>query len=130
MYDDCNFTFEISNTKGGLTPGDLYGWSEDFSIDVKGDGKKSDINQAEREIKFFELKAQYEIHKEYVRNLLYKKNMINNSLISHMQSYLATKGNFLSDKEIKEALYGFDLDNIELLEKPLAKLTKDMYEKY
>ena len=62
--------------------------------------------------------------------LLYKKNMINNSLISHMQSYLATKGNFLSDKEIKEALYGFDLDNIELLEKPLAKLTKDMYEKY
>ena len=131
MAQDCNLEFKISNDAGELTPGNLYGWNDDFELDVINDHRNLlDKRQTEREIKFFELKAQYEIHKDYARELLYKKNVINGMTFSMMKSYLQKLDPKLKDKEIMEILYGFDVAHVDLTQKPLAKLTKDLYDKY
>lgn len=131
MDEECNIVFKISDSKGRLSPGVLFGWNEDIMISVVEDVKNSLAKEkARREIKFFELEAQYEIHKEYVRDFLYKKNMIDGSVISNMQTYFKKQGITLSEQDTKEIIYGFNVDHIILSEKPLAKLTKDLYERY
>lgn len=131
MDAESNIKFSVSGSQGALSPGVLFGWNEDIMISVGEDVKNSLAKEkVRREIKFFELEAQYEIHKEYVRDFLYKKNMVNGSVISNMQSYFEKQGIALSEQDIKEIIYGFNVDNIILSEKPLAKLTKDLYEGY
>lgn len=131
MVEESNIMFRISDAKGVLSPGGLFGWNDDLVINVVEDVKDPIAKErAIREINFFELDAQYKIHKEYVREFLYKKNMVNGVVISHMKLLFKNKGIELSEKDIKEIIYGFDIDNINLSEKPLAKLTKDLYEGY
>ena len=131
MARDSNLEFQISNDAGELTPGNLYGWNDDFELDVINDPRNPlDEQQTKREIDFFELKAQYGIHKDYARELLYKKNVVNGMNLSMIRSCFQNQGFNVTDSEIKEILYGFDVDHIDLTQKPLAKLTKDLYEKY
>lgn len=131
MDDACNITFEIADSKGILSPASLFGWNDDISVKLVSDERGCcDKGKAEREIDFFQLNAQYGIHKDYVRDFLYKKNVVNGLVIKQLKEYFSTKGSILTEEDIKEVIYGFDVDNIDLLEKPLAKLTKDLYEKY
>ena len=128
MTDESNISFEIANEEGELTPGNIYGWNDNFYINVIG--KSPEQQKADREINFFSINAQYTLHKGYAKELLYKKNIITTSLITQLESYLNSIQIQLSRKQIKEVLYGIDIDDIDIREKPLAKLTKDLYEKY
>lgn len=128
MTDESNISFEIANEEGELTPGNIYGWNDNFYINVIG--KSPEQQKADREINFFSINAQYALHKGYAKELLYKKNIITTSLITQLESYLNSIQIQLSRKQIKEVLYGIDIDDIDIREKPLAKLTKDLYEKY
>ncbi len=125
-----DFSIKESGSHSPITPGALIGWHSDLSIELEPNISGVSIDGVNRGKTLFHLEDQYAIHKEYVRDFLYKKNVISGSVMSHIKKFLAKHSISLSDDELNEMIYGFDLDHINLLEKPLAKLTKDLYEKY
>ncbi len=128
MKCDSNVTFELVDKNGKVTPASLYGWEEKLRIKIIP--KSADRKKANREIEFFKLNAQYELHNEYAKSILYKKIFTNNSLLTQLESlFLHNKIN-MTQGDIKKVVYGFDVDNIDIRESPLALLTKDLYEKY
>lgn len=50
MTDESNISFEIANEEGELTPGNIYGWNDNFYINVIG--KSPEQQKADREINF------------------------------------------------------------------------------
>lgn len=76
------------------------------------------INQAN----FFHHKSMYKNHRLLAQRLLRIKRLYNSSYTKQLKELFPK----LSDREIKELMFGFNGDSSELLEKPLSKFAHDI----
>lgn len=98
----------------------------DIIIDVRDekDIKSKKINNS---IDTFDLRERYSSQKEFVRDIIKKINVYNDDEIMQM---LNIYGLFDSEEELKNFIFGFDLNQNNLSKKPLSKLALDIFEEF
>ncbi len=72
----------------------------------------------------FRINGVYQIHKQHVRELVYKKTAYKNTYKDMLSDLMKSMN--LSNDEIDLFLYGYSLNQDEFYRKPLAKLTHDI----
>lgn len=141
----CNTRFKLAKGKNILYPYD-FGFEQDVKFEVMLDSasdinslignnsnfklemiaNKSSKNQEEIEnsIELFRLKQLYQHHKEYVRELLYKKYAYCSTYKEQLEELFGEMK--LDEYEINLFLYGNSLKINELGKRPLSKLAYDI----
>lgn len=80
--------------------------------------------EADSYTKVFALKRHYQTHKDYVQELLKKKELYNEHYLNEL--YINTGDLFTSKEELHKTLWGNYTKKEELHRRPLAKLTRDI----
>lgn len=123
----------------GVSP---YDWKFDFnnclkfsyvplSIDYLYDQEKLEVQircneEISKNIRVMKIDKAYELHTDYIQELIKKSKMYNKIKI---QEYLSLyPGLFKSKEEVLRIVYGNYINENELGKRPLAKLTKDILE--
>ncbi|AGF57444.1 hypothetical protein B0P06_004257 [Clostridium saccharoperbutylacetonicum] len=120
FYDEAKFKTKITDKSdfNSLTGNnDLF----DLYIDYNG-SKKIEIRN---NIEMFKINEVYQVHKQYVRELCYKRNAYNDSYKEMLDDLMKGLLN-LNEDEINLFLYGYSFIDKEFYEKPLTKLTFDI----
>lgn len=104
----------------------LLGWKGDFNITLKYNETSKDIESIKSEAKLFKIDEVYQSHKEYVKELLLKRNAFSKSFKNEIKVILNKNGHNLTDSEIDKLIYGQDLNDTDFSRKPLSKLTYDI----
>lgn len=103
----------------------LLGKSIDFDIFI--DVKKSDFSEKiDNSIKTFHLNDVYQIHTDYVQEIIKKVILYNSSRISEL--YADFPELFSSKEEILRIIFGNYICNNDFGKRPLSKLSKDICE--
>ncbi|PDZ39782.1 hypothetical protein CON18_13015 [Bacillus cereus] len=123
--DDSYFVVKL---KKNSTIDSLTGNNTLFDLDLTVNSQSSHRNMIENSIELFRLKKVYQSHKDYVRELLYKKHAWSNkayeSLVNNL--FLEMK---LESTDINLFLYGNNLDPADFGKRPLSKITYDIINK-
>ncbi|MCD3276632.1 hypothetical protein [Clostridium botulinum] len=105
----------------------LLGNSDNFKIEIKLHDFKEDISsKIQNSIDTFHLEELYNFHKDYVRELIKKAIIYNESRIDEL--YTQYPELFSSRGEVVRMVASNYIDNNDLGKRPLAKLTKDICE--
>lgn len=126
-YDDDAY-FTIGDKKP-LTLSELMGWgNNDIKIELKISDNEDVHKKIEAESKLFRIEEVYDIHSKYVKDLLYKQAMIEKSITDEMIDKINEKlgKDAITLDEVREVLYGINLNNIDYRNVPLSKLTYDI----
>ncbi|MES9695619.1 hypothetical protein ABWK39_30090 [Bacillus toyonensis] len=125
-FDDNSY-FEVKLTVDS-TIDSLTGNNTFFDLDLTVNPQSSHRNTIENSIKLFRLKKVYQSHKDYVRELLYKKNTCSNKAYEGLLNNLFLEMK-LEPTDINLFLYGNNLNPADFSKKPLSKLTYDIINK-
>lgn len=108
----------------------LFGISNVFDIDIKIKNQIEERlkNKIKNSIKTFKLKEVYQSHIDYVRALLLKSIIYNESKITEL--YTEYPGMFKGREEVVQMIVSNYISDEELGKRPLAKLTKDICEEF
>lgn len=115
--------FEVDNPQNVNA---LIGNNDEFTLRLKNDALEndSDFEVTENTIQFFELEEIYQSHKQFVRELLYKKHAYNETYLRELQDIFRKAGIDRVDTNL--ILYGFEMDKAKIGERILGKLTFDI----
>ncbi len=104
----------------------LTGRDDEFKLNLKPteDAPKEELAILKSTLKVFKLKETYQTHKQYVRELLYKKHAYNNTYQEELQNLFRNSG--LPEADINILLYGSDLTDEHVDDRILGKLTCDI----
>lgn len=106
----------------------LLGKGKNFDIKIKvntnNEVKKEKVENSKQTFRLEEL---YATEKDYVSELINKCNIYNNNEIKNI---MKIDNLFESEEQIKDFIFGNYLDEENLHKRPLAKLTKDIYEEF
>lgn len=106
----------------------LLGKGKNFDIKIKIDTTNEEKKiKIENSIETFRLEKLYNTEKDYVSELINKCNIYNKNEIKNIMKIDKL---FDSEEQIKEFIFGKYLDEEKLHKRPLAKLTKDIYEEF
>ncbi|MEC0093211.1 hypothetical protein [Paenibacillus macquariensis] len=141
----CNSRFKLAKGKNILYPYD-YGFEKDakfvvklksnsdinslignnsnFELGITADKSSESIEEIESSIELFRLNQLYQHHKEYVRELLYKKYAYSSTYKEQLEELFSEMK--LDRFEINLFLYGNNLKIDELGRRPLSKLAFDI----
>jgi hypothetical protein len=118
-----NAFFEVKlNSKSTLES--ITGSNTIFDLMINISPTCSNKVEVENSIKLFNLREVYQCHKDYVREILYKKNAYSDTYKSQLKQLFADMN--LGLTEINLFLYGNDLNLDHLGKRPLSKLTYDI----
>lgn len=120
--DDAKFIIESDTLN--------YMWnnSDDFKIKLQVNNYCNDEKKIERinkSIELFKLNKVYDAHKDYCRELINKSIIYNDEMITYL---LKQYKDVLDEESIKREIMGNYYNEIDLQNRPLAKLTKDICE--
>ena len=101
----------------------LLGASDEFEIGIHVNENTPLKDKIKGNIEMFELENIYQTHKNYVRELLYKKTAYSPKYKKMLDEMLINK---LTDLEFRLFLFGYSGLEDELYNKPLSKLTNDI----
>lgn len=105
----------------------LLGNSDNFKIEIKPENPESEIGKKiDNSIKTFRLEELYNFHKDYVRELIKKAIIYNESRIDEL--YTQYPELFSSRNEVVQMVVSNYISDEELGKRPLSKLTKDICE--
>ncbi|WNS45350.1 hypothetical protein [Paenibacillus sp. MMS20-IR301] len=107
--------------------GSILGEDTDFELELIHEGTGPDSTAIHNSIELFNLSKVYQSHKDYVRELLYKKNAYSESYKGDLMSLLGKLN--LSAKEMNLFQYGFTLTEDEFGKRPLSKLAYDIIQR-
>lgn len=115
--------FEVDNPQNVDA---LVGNNDEFTLKLKNDAPESssDFEVTENTIEFFELEEIYQSHKQFVRELLYKKHAYNETYLRALQDIFRKAGIGRADANL--ILYGSEMDKDKIRERILGKLTFDI----
>ncbi|WP_343348738.1 hypothetical protein [Terrisporobacter petrolearius] len=103
----------------------LLGNSDNFKIGIEPKEPKSEIGEKiQNSIKTFHLKELYNFHKDYVRELIKKAIVYNESRIDEL--YTEFPELFSSKEEVLQMVISNYICDEDLGKRPLSKLTKDI----
>ncbi|NHN33208.1 HNH endonuclease [Paenibacillus agricola] len=124
-FDDSAWFKVQMNEKS--TVDTITGNNINFDLDLEFDPSSSHSVKIQNSMELFKLAKVYQSHKEYVRELLYKKHAYAGTYQDEMQKLFTTMN--LSEEQINLFLYGDKLlpDNLSM--RPLAKLAYDVIKK-
>lgn len=123
--NNAYFTIE-TNAKSDFDS--IIGNNDFFNLTVNVEKNSKNRTKIYNNIETFKIKEVYQIHKQYVRELIYKKTAYNKTYKDMLSKLM--KDMKLSDEEIDLFLYGYVFTHDELYKKPLAKLTYDIIRQY
>lgn len=98
----------------------------DITIDITTQ-EDIKLKKIKNSIETFDLRERYSSQKEFVRDIIKKINVYNDDEIMQM---LNISGLFDSEEELKNFIFGFDLNQNNLSKKPLSKLALDIFEEF
>ncbi|MEK3917826.1 hypothetical protein [Paenibacillus sp. FSL H7-0331] len=124
-FDDSAW-FKVQ-MNGKSTVDTITGNNTNFDLDLEFDRTSSHAVKIQNSTELFKLANVYQSHKEYVRELLYKKHAYAGTYKNEMQKLFTTLS--LSEEQIDLFLYGNKLLPDNLSTRPLAKLTYDVIKK-
>lgn len=105
----------------------LLGNSDNFKIEIEPEHSKSDIkDKIENSIKTFRIEELYNFHKDYVREVIKKAIIYNESRIDEL--YTQYPELFSSREEVLQTVVSNYICIDDLGKRPLAKLTRDIAE--
>lgn len=118
-----NVHFAVDNPKSVTS---LIGDNTAFTLSLQNTSPPNTDEHTliDNTIAFFKLEDIYQIHKQYVRELLYKKHAYNDSYLRQLQDIFRTSG--ISVSEANLILYGHEIDATKIHERPLGKLSYDI----
>jgi hypothetical protein len=119
--DDAYFSVNITDNSNVNT---LIGLNDWFDLNIEVDATARNIYKINNSIELFKLNQLYQVHKEYVRELLYKRNAYSNSYKNQLDNLFTSMK--LDDFEIDLFLYGNFLRKDLFLKRPLSKLAYDI----
>ncbi|MEK3758036.1 hypothetical protein MKZ07_06310 [Paenibacillus sp. FSL P4-0338] len=102
----------------------LLGEDTDFELELVTSITGLESIPIHNNIELFNLNKVYQSHKDYVRELLYKKNAYSEAYKADLKELLSSLN--LSDKELNLFQYGFALEPHEFGKRPLSKLAYDI----
>lgn len=103
----------------------ILGISKDYDIDFKGNENSAKYKRAQENIKVFRLKELYNMHKDYVDNLIKISVMYDNDFINIL--YSKYDGTLFSNKsELKNIIYQNVFQEEDYSNRILSKLTTDI----
>lgn len=115
--------FEVKlNSKSTLES--ITGKNTNFDLTINISPTCSNKVEVENSIKLFNLREVYQCHKDYVREILYKKHAYSDTYKGQLKKLFSDMN--LGLTEINLFLYGKDLNLDYLGKKPLSKLTYDI----
>lgn len=126
--EDVKFSIK---TKGRpLGARELLGWSSDISIQLEispGLGTL-DTRKFRLEKEMFKIEKTYQMHKTYVKEVLYKKSIMAGGIYTDMENEIRRilPGARINKRLINKFIYGQDIDRRDFFKKPLSKLTYDI----
>ncbi|MBF4693428.1 hypothetical protein ISU02_09870 [Fusibacter sp. Q10-2] len=104
----------------------IYPNNDEFMSSIDNFEIKLDYSQEfEHNVEHLALKSLYGTHKDYVLEIMKKKEIYTKALIGEI--YENNEGLFSSKEEMLIALYGNYIEEVDIHKRPLAKLTKDSY---
>ncbi|HID0867104.1 TPA: HNH endonuclease, partial [Clostridium botulinum] len=105
----------------------LLGDSDNFKIEIKPKNPKSEIGtKIQNSIETFHLQDLYNLHKDYVREIIKKAIIYNESRIDEL--YTQYPELFSSREEVMQMVVSNYISDEALGKRPLSKLTKDICE--
>ncbi|APQ97628.1 hypothetical protein [Clostridium botulinum] len=105
----------------------LLGDSDNFKIEIKPKNPKSEIGtKIQNSIETFHLQDLYNLHKDYVREIIKKAIIYNESRIDEL--YTQYPELFSSREEVMQMVVSNYISDDALGKRPLSKLTKDICE--
>lgn len=141
-YDETNvdaFLFEPYKQGSKIRLNDLFGWDPPFKKDdsisvhvsVNYRLPVSVQEKAKREMRLFKYNEVYQLHNEYIRNLIYKRNILDKTILPEIVEIINNKHIhrnmlYVSEKEVRWLLYNIDCENPDYRKVPLSKLTIDI----
>jgi hypothetical protein len=120
---DNNAVFEVKlNSKSTLES--ITGKNTTFDLTINVNPTCSNQIVVENSIKLFNLREVYQSHKDYVREILYKKHAYSVTYKDQLKQLFLDMN--LGLTEINLFLYGKDLNLVHLGKRPLSKLAYDI----
>lgn len=99
----------------------------DICIKIKNNHDKKLYEKAERNLKDLELDKLYEHHKDYVKELIWRKQVYSEGYIHEL--FKEYEGSiFSNEEEIRRMVLGNYTELEDLIKRPLSKLTRDIAE--
>jgi hypothetical protein len=130
FYTDCDTT-SVENNK--LLSGEekydikyLYGNSDNFKISLECNNKHGENYKVENSANIFHIENLYNFHKDYVRELIKKAIVYNESRIDEIYNNFSEL--YENREEVVRMVVGNYICEEDLGKRPLAKLTKDICE--
>lgn len=125
--DNAHFIIDYFNKNSNIDT--LLGKNNNFNINIEiNTSDEAQKIKIENSKETFQLKDRYSEEKEFVSNIT-KKIIVYNEFELKRVSY-TIDGLFDKEEDIKEVLFGFNLNKNNLDKKPLSKLTLDLFEEY
>lgn len=128
-----NSDIERNENKKKITENERYdinyllGTSENFKIEIEISSNDSRVDKKiQNSINTFHLKELYNLHKDYIRELIKKAIIYNESRIDEL--YTQYPKLFNSREEVLQMVVSNYINDDDLEKRPLAKLTKDICE--
>lgn len=118
-----NAFFEVK-LNSNSTLESIIGKNTTFDLTINVSPSCSNQVEIENSIRLFYLREVYQIHKDYVREILYKKHAYSDTYKGQLQQLFSDMN--LGSTEINLFLYGKDLNPVHLGKRPLSKLTYDI----
>ncbi|GFN32168.1 hypothetical protein [Paenibacillus xylaniclasticus] len=116
------------NYNSGSTIGSILGDNTSFNIEIVLTASGSKRERIQNNIETFELTSVYQSHKDYARELLYKRKKYADLLKADLKKLFedAGTGLTLTDREIALFQYGFSMEPEEFSRRPLSKFAYDI----
>lgn len=132
--NSAKFSINLNNIEGveeykikKYNPDVLAGNSDDFLIDIKFDENGELAEKIKNSIEIFKLKKVYQSHKDYIRELIRKAIVYNESRIDEL--FNEYEGSLFNSREdVVSMIVSNYIDDEDLDKRVLAKLTKDISE--
>ncbi|MEH7347188.1 hypothetical protein V7122_25510, partial [Bacillus sp. JJ1532] len=118
-----NAVFEVK-LNSNSTLESITGKNTIFDLTINISPEWSNKIEVENSIKLFNLREVYQSHKDYIREILYKKNAYSDTYKGQLKQLFSDMN--LGLTEINLFLYGKDLKPGHLGKRPLSKLTYDI----
>ena len=118
-----NAVFEVKlNSKSTLDS--ITGKNTSFDLNINVSSTCSNKNVVENNIELFNLREIYQNHKDYVREILYKKHAYSNTYKGQLKQLFSDMN--LDLIEVNIFLYGSELNPVQFGKRPLSKIAYDI----
>jgi hypothetical protein len=120
-----DYTFSISPKNINFIKGDPFAYDVKFVKTKESKWDDTKINQAKKNIEVFRLEELYNLHKDYINEIIQKSIVYNDDYIKNLfEKYKGTL--FSSEEDVKRMVLGNYTNEADYNKRPLSKLTADI----